>query len=236
MVDQELLVQKALEKKLDGDPRVMQGIEGSKRQILSQAYVDQLTHQLQKPSADEIKKFYDARPELFARGHDLSPGGTRDPQPAGDHPAIARGGDPQGEVAQRRRRLAGSEERPLQRQLHGEDGRATPARSAAQAGPASGSGDADGREQGYLLVQVAATETQPLDEKQATPFIEQFLVNQKKLDLARNEVKQLREAATIEYVGSLAEGAAAKAAEAPKPEAPKAAEKSAIDKGGAGLR
>ena len=68
MVDQELLVQKALEKKLDGDPRVMQGIEGSKRQILSQAYVDQLTHQLQKPSADEIKKFYDARPELFAGG------------------------------------------------------------------------------------------------------------------------------------------------------------------------
>jgi hypothetical protein len=101
-------------------------------------------------------------------------------------------------------------------------------------------------QQGFLLVQVAATEAQPLDQKQATPFIEQFLLNQKKLELARNEVKQAREAAKIDYVGSFAEGAAGKAPEAakmeepkvetPRPEGTKAAEKSAIDKGVAGLR
>jgi hypothetical protein len=62
-------------------------------------------------------------------------------------------------------------------------------------------------QQGFLLVQVAAVEKQPLDQKQATPFIEQFLVNQKKVELARSEMKQMRDTAKIEYVGSFAEGA-----------------------------
>jgi hypothetical protein len=83
-----------------------------------------------------------------------------------------------------------------------------------------------------------AAKKQPLDAKQAAPFIEQYLVNQKKLELARAEVKQLRDAAKIEYVGIFAEDAAAKPAADPKPvnAGPADATKSAIDKGIAGLR
>jgi EpsD family peptidyl-prolyl cis-trans isomerase len=240
MVDQELLVQKAMEKKLDRDPRVMQAIEASRRQILSQAYLDQLGQQIQKPGAEEVKKFYAARPELFAerkiyRLQELAIPGRPEITAQSLEEEIRKAKSLNDVVAWLKSKnvpfnanstVKAAEQLPLE---------VVPKLAQLKVGqvmlmPA---------QQGFLLVQVAATEQQPLDEKQATPFIEQFLVNQKKLELARSEVKQAREAARIEYVGSFAE-AAAKAPEAAKADAPKAdaakAEKSAIDKGVAGLR
>ncbi len=239
MVDQELLVQKAVEKKLDRDPRVMQAIEASKRQILSQAYLDQLAQQSHKPSADEVKKFYDSRPELFAerkiyRLQELAIPQRAELSAQALEEEIRKAKSLNDVVAWLKSKnvpfnanstAKAAEQLPLE---------ILPRLAQLQNGQAM----LMPTQQGFLLIQVAATEKQPLDEKQATPFIEQFLANQRRLELTRNEVKQLREAAKIEYVGSFAEGGdAAKAAatqEAPK--AAPAAEKSAIDKGVAGLR
>jgi len=247
MVDQELLVQRAIEKKLDRDPRVMQAIEASRRQILSQAYLDQLTQQLPKAGADEVKKFYDSRPELFAerkiyRLQELAIPGRTEITAQALEEEIRKAKSLNDVVAWLKAKnvpfnanstVKAAEQLPLE---------VVPRLAQLKVGQVM----LMPSQQGFLLVQVAATETQPLDQKQATPFIEQFLLNQKKLELARNEVKQAREAAKIDYVGSFAEGAAGKApegaktegpkVETPKPEGAKAAEKSAIDKGVAGLR
>ncbi|MDP1633384.1 MAG: peptidyl-prolyl cis-trans isomerase, EpsD family, partial [Gallionellaceae bacterium] len=64
---------------------------------------------------------------------------------------------------------------------------------------------------GVLMVQLMASRTAPMDQKAATPFIEQFLMNQKKVETSNKELKQLREQAKIEYLGDFA-----KTDEAPK--------------------
>jgi EpsD family peptidyl-prolyl cis-trans isomerase len=240
MVDQELLVQKAMEQKLDRDPRIMQAIEASRRQILSQAYLDRLTGQAAKPGADSVKKFYSERPELFAerkiyRLQELAIPARPEVTAEALAAEVKKAKSLNEVVAWLKKKnvafnanstVKAAEQLPLE---------VVPRLARLQVGqvmlmPA---------QQGFLLVQVAAVEKQPLDEKQATPFIEQFLVNQKKLELARNEMKQLRETAKIEYVGSFAEGAGATPAVEAKPAAaaaPAQSGQSAIDKGIGGLR
>src|SRR5262245_16258714 len=230
MIDQELLIQKAIEKKLDRDPRVMQAIEASKRQILSQAYLDNLAAQASRPSAEEIRKFYGERPELFAerkiyRLQELAVPARPEVSQQLLEEQVRKAKSLNDVVTwlkslnvpfNANSTVKAAEQLPLE---------VVPRLAQLQPGqvmlmPAQA---------GYLLVQVAATEKQPLDEKQAEPFIEQFLANQKRLELARSELKSLRDAAKIEYVGDFAAGAPAKAEKPPAP-APAAGEKSAIDK------
>ena len=65
LIDEQLLVQKAIEKKLDRDPRIVQAIETAKRQILSQGYLEQALATSSPISDSEAREFYNKRPELF---------------------------------------------------------------------------------------------------------------------------------------------------------------------------
>jgi hypothetical protein len=65
------------------------------------------------------------------------------------------------------------------------------------------------------LVQLMDAQTLPLNEQEATPYIEQFLQNQLRGKFAEKELKQLRTAAKVEYVGDYANRPAAAAAPAP---------------------
>src|SRR5262249_32260027 len=66
IIDEELIVQKARAAKLDRDPRVLQAIEDSQRQILVQAYVDKAIGAA-RSTPEEVKAFYAANPALFER-------------------------------------------------------------------------------------------------------------------------------------------------------------------------
>jgi EpsD family peptidyl-prolyl cis-trans isomerase len=67
LVDQELSAQAARKEGLDRDPRVLQMFEATRRQLLAQAYQEKVAKQVIEPSDDEIDRYYDAHPELFAR-------------------------------------------------------------------------------------------------------------------------------------------------------------------------
>jgi hypothetical protein len=82
------------------------------------------------------------------------------------------------------------------------------------------------------VIEVLASESQPIDDKKAAPAIEQYLGNRKREEIATEEVKRLRDASKVEYVGEFAKYASA----APIPAA--VADKAAVsdkDKGIAAL-
>jgi ABC-type proline/glycine betaine transport system ATPase subunit len=89
------------------------------------------------------------------------------------------------------------------------------------------------------VLQIVQSQPQPMSEKDAAQFIEQFLGNQKREEATRAELKRLRDAAAIEYVGEFSTGAsgADTAATAAKPAAAAAeAAAKSVDKGVTGLR
>jgi hypothetical protein len=71
---------------------------------------------------------------------------------------------------------------------------------------------------GAQVVAVLGSRAAPVDEAKARPAIEQFLWNENKRRMVQLDMKALREAAKVEYVGKYSEVAAAgeKAASAPR--------------------
>jgi 3-deoxy-D-manno-octulosonate 8-phosphate phosphatase KdsC-like HAD superfamily phosphatase len=61
---------------------------------------------------------------------------------------------------------------------------------------------------GMQVVVLAGSRSQPVNEEQARPAIESYLLNERKRKLIEEDIKSLRSAGKIEYVGKFAEGAA----------------------------
>jgi EpsD family peptidyl-prolyl cis-trans isomerase len=204
LIDQEILVQKAAEQKLDQDPKVIQAIETSRREILSRAYLEYAAAAAAKPGEQEIKDYYDKHPELFKERRvynmrEIAINAQQDILPAlqaqmakskslNDVVNWLKGKNIQFATNQGTK---AAEQLPLEvlpkfHQL--KDGQTAVL-------PMAG---------GLLVVQVVASQTQPLDEAQAKPFIEQFLSNQRRSEIAAAEMKKLRETAKVEYLGDFA--------------------------------
>ena len=207
LIDQELALQKADDLKIDRDPRVVQQLEAAKREIIARAYLEKVGEAAAKPSPEEIKAYYDAKPALFserriyslqeisieARPDQL--GLLRDKLSAAKNIAefteFLKASDFKfaGNQAVRT-----AEQLPLQ----GLDAfsKMKDGQAMINQGP-----------NGVQVVVLAGSRSQPVTEEQAKPAIEQFLLNERKRKLVEEDVKAMRAAAKIEYVGKFAEGA-----------------------------
>lgn len=67
LVEQELAAQAGREQGLDRDPAIVQALEVSRREVLARAYQDQVAAKASGPSSEEIDRYYDSRPEVFAQ-------------------------------------------------------------------------------------------------------------------------------------------------------------------------
>ncbi|MHB1084285.1 MAG: EpsD family peptidyl-prolyl cis-trans isomerase [Thiobacillus sp.] len=67
LVDQEVLLQKAIEDKLDRDPMVVQALDAARRQILAEAYIGRKLGTPAEPTDAEVTGYFDSHPELFAK-------------------------------------------------------------------------------------------------------------------------------------------------------------------------
>ena len=88
---------------------------------------------------------------------------------------------------------------------------------------------------GITVVHLAGSSEQPIDRQTAGPLIEKFLVNQRRAELARGEIKRLRDQAEIAYAGNFAPHSPTPVAgEAAPPAADSAS--GAMERGVAGLK
>ncbi|MFO0443786.1 MAG: EpsD family peptidyl-prolyl cis-trans isomerase [Betaproteobacteria bacterium] len=207
LIDQQLALQKAEETKLDRDPRVMQQIEAARREVIARAYLEKVGEAAPKPTPEEIKKYYDEKPALFSQRR------VYQIQEIGIETTPDR-------LPEIRARLAAAKnvnEFIAYLQSSGLRFAGNQAVRAAEQLPLS-SLDALARMQdgqalvlptptGAQVVVLAGSRMQPVSEEQARPAIEQFLLNERRRKLVDDDLKALRAAAKIEYVGKFAEGA-----------------------------
>ena len=205
LVNQQLLVQQAIERKLDRDPQILGALEAARLNILAQAYVQRVIAPQAKPTEQEVHKYYADNPALFSerrifRLQELSI--EADAEQEKELEAAAARVKSLKELADylRRKKIAFSadsgvrtaEQLPLAR---------LPQISQLKSGQvvvfASGNNRAS-------ALEVLASESQPVDDKKAAPVIEQYLTNRKREELAVLEVKRLRDASKIQYVGDFA--------------------------------
>src|SRR5258708_6850807 len=204
VIDQELLVQKALEAKQDRDPQVMQAIESAKRQILAQAYIDKVAIAASTDSQEGIAKFYKANPALFERRriyrvHEIAVVASQE-KLRGLKAEAAKAKDLNSVMvwlkSQQLPYTLTTSSRPAEQVPLGilpqmyemKDGQIAVLTSSDSA----------------TVVQLMGTEEAPMNEQQATPIIKQFLAGRKRLEVAQDQIRKLREQAKTEYVGEFA--------------------------------
>lgn len=214
LIDQELLVAKAMDKKLDRDPRVMQALEASRRQILAQAYMEQLVSSVSKPTADEVGDYFNKHPELFSgrrifRFQEISAAAGRDQLPElQESMASAKSlNDVLAVLKKKNIKFAGNVSTKAAEQLPMELLPKFNQMKDGQVVVIPG-------EKNLLLIQLIESKEVPIGLAAATPVIEQYLSNQRRGEMATKEVKHLRAEAKIEYLGDFAKDKNALMAEA----------------------
>lgn len=201
LVDQHLLVQKAIDEKIDRDPVVLQNLEAARRQILAQAYLQRLTDKAISPTAAEIEDYYAKNPALFAerriyRLQEISIPVT--PENAESIKAQLTGLRSLQELgawlksvnipARAVQSVKAAEELPfdLLSRLH-------PLKNGQTVNIAT--------PRSLNIFYLADTQSQPLSLEQARPAIERYLINARKREISKAEIGKLRESAKLEFLG-----------------------------------
>lgn len=220
LIDQELAVQKALELKLDREPRIVQSMEAARRDVLARAYNERLVQSVAKPTPEEIRKYYDEQPDLFKErkvyslqellidappekqawvkqqlGSATGAKGFAESLKAANLPFTGSQG------------VKGAEQLPLglvRRFATMKDGESAVVSEGSQ----------------LRVIFVVASRSDPVGFERASGPIELYLANQARRRAVDENIKALRSAAQIAYQGRFADGAGAAASAAAPASAP----------------
>jgi EpsD family peptidyl-prolyl cis-trans isomerase len=213
LIDQQLAVAKAEEQKLDRDPQVLALLEATRRNILARAYVERTAVSgTTPPTADEIRKYFDAKPALFAQRKVYALQEFTVPAT----PEQTKG------VIEKLKTVHTPNDYALAIQAAGLKFTTNQVTQPAEGLPMPiieplskiGSGDSlfVTAKDGFKALLVLASKDQPVTFDQAKPAIEQYLTVERRREFAQKTMKDMRAAAKIDYIGKFAEKAASGAA------------------------
>ena len=204
LVDQQLLVQKATEQKLDKDPAVKLLLEAARNQVLSQVYLQRAGQAVAKPTENDIAGYYNQHPELFSqrRLYNLQ------------ELTIAAPPDRISEIKSRLETSPGlgefvswlrTQDMPFRTGSGVKSAEQLPMEIAArmqtmQDGQLIALPSADG----VTVLQVVSTQSAPIALDKAHTAIERYLIAAKQHEAATADIQKLRNEAKIEYLGEFA--------------------------------
>jgi EpsD family peptidyl-prolyl cis-trans isomerase len=207
LVEQRLAVQKAEKDKLDRNPGVLQALEAARKDALARYYVEQLTAKVPKPTADEIKQYYDGHPANFGQrnAYVIQKVDARvAADQAGPLAASAQAAGGAAAVVDLLKAKASAVSVTQSVQPAESLGPLLPKISTMTAGQTI----AIPQPQGLTALTLVEIKPQPVTLAQAQPVIEQTLWNQRKREALQAETKDLRAKARVDYLGKFAAGTA----------------------------
>ena len=207
MVEQRLAVQKAEKDKLDRNPGVLQSLEAARKDALARYYIEQLAAKVPKPTADEVKAYYDGHPANFAQRAVFmiqKVDARVTPDQAGPLAASVQAANGAAAVADLIKAKASASNVTQSAQPAESLGPLLPKISTMSPGQTI----AIPQPQGLTALTLMSIQPQPVTLTQAQAGIEQLLWNQKKREAIQAEAKDLRAKARIDYLGKFAPGTA----------------------------
>lgn len=246
LIDQQLAVAKAEEQKLDRDPQVVQMLDAARRNILARTYLEKAAAAaVGAPSAEDVRKYFDTKPALFAQRKVY----------AIQEFTVPAAKDVAEPLMTKLKATKGQQEFVEVLKASGVKFTANQVTQAAEGLPLAivdklaevNDGEAlyVTAPDGFKAMLVVASRLQPVTFDQAKPAIEQFLTTERRREFVKNEIKNLRTAAKVDYIGKFAEkpaSGAVAAASAPAPAEPPASaapgglDATAMNKGLSGLK
>jgi EpsD family peptidyl-prolyl cis-trans isomerase len=235
LVEQEAVVQEAMLKKLDRDPGVQQQLEAAKRDILVKAHFQKVALAAAVPEQAAIDKFFAEKPSMFEKrkvyrfAEIVLPGRPVNwseieklllpTKTINEASEVLKSKGIELPIAQNV--IRGSEDLPMEQVdkfLTLKDGEVV----------------IYTRPPGIVIAQILSSKEAPVDATKAKPVIERFLLNKSRNDAVQAELKRVKDAMKVTYLGEFAAGAdVAKPAQPAKPTTDDA---SAMEKGLKGLK
>jgi EpsD family peptidyl-prolyl cis-trans isomerase len=201
LIDQQLAVEQATELKLHRSPDVVAKLEASRREVLARAYLERIGQGIAKSSPEELKAYYDANPALFSERRIFQLQELRIPETGSslnDLRTWTEQGRNLNEVAAALKAksisfsagggMRNAEQVPLDLlpKLHAlKDGQNL---LVVQG-------------QGAVMLRLIGSSSSPVSMAVATAGIDQFLSNKRVTDTVAADMKRLRSAAAVSYVG-----------------------------------
>jgi EpsD family peptidyl-prolyl cis-trans isomerase len=207
LIDQELAIQKVSEIKLDRDPRVMQQIEAARREVIARAYFERVGEGASKPSDAQIYKYYTDNPALFAerRVYQLQEWFVEIAPAQAD------------EVRAKVKSVKAMTEFTDYLRAHNIKFEFNQAVRAAEQLPLNsldtfakmkeGETIIHTKPNGLQVIAVIGSRREAVELARVRPVIEQFLLNEQKGRIISDDLKALRAAAAIRYLGDFGEPA-----------------------------
>jgi EpsD family peptidyl-prolyl cis-trans isomerase len=207
LINRELAVQKAMDLKLDREPKVVQAIDSARQEIIARAYADKLGEGAARPTPADIKKYYDEHPVLFSerKVYQLQEFAVEADAKQVDAlksalPPMKTADDLVSYLKANNLKFASNQSVRAAEQLP------LPVLPVL-ARMSEGQSLLNPTPKGVQIVILRGARSQPVDAEHASRAIEQFLLNEQKRKLMADDMKALRAAAKIDYRGRFAASA-----------------------------